>query len=143
MLRKPLVLLMIAMLTAFCACGALAENEWICPECGTENPGSSRFCSECATPQRTDEVIVEAHDNAWVCSLCHETCPDGAKFCRSCATQHQETDERAVLIPETPVEEIQFKPAEVQTFSLNFRKKEEKLSIDFEAPVDGKYRVST
>ncbi|MFL6238988.1 MAG: adenylate/guanylate cyclase domain-containing protein [Actinomycetes bacterium] len=45
-----------------------------CPACGSENPDTSRFCGQCATPL------------AITCPSCGATAAPGQKFCGQCAT---------------------------------------------------------
>ena len=51
-----------------------------CAKCGTQNPVSSKFCSNCgATQQAQQTSSVE-------CPSCHAQIQSGSKFCASCGT---------------------------------------------------------
>src|SRR5215831_18824523 len=50
------------------------EATMLCSNCGADNPGTARFCIECASP------FVRR------CSSCGTENPPHAKFCAQCAT---------------------------------------------------------
>lgn len=76
------------------------ELEWVCPTCNTRNPGSSRTCSGCGTPQPPDVKFVapskaevskdeEVKQQATAgpdihCPYCDARNPAGAKVCKQC-----------------------------------------------------------
>jgi ribosomal protein L40E len=76
------------------------ELEWVCPTCNTRNPGSSRTCSGCGTPQPPDVKFVapskaevskdeEVKKQATAgpdihCPYCDARNPAGAKVCKQC-----------------------------------------------------------
>lgn len=51
-----------------------------CAKCGTQNPATAKFCSNCgATQQAPQAAMVE-------CPACHAQVQSGSKFCASCGT---------------------------------------------------------
>jgi ribosomal protein L40E len=78
----------------------VTELEWVCPTCNTRNPGSSRTCSGCGTPQPPDVKFVApgvanvTKDEAVVkqatggpdihCPYCDARNPANAKVCKQC-----------------------------------------------------------
>ena len=58
------------------AAGAVAMVA--CPKCGTPNPGTGKFCSECGA-----KLVVATKP----CPKCGEPVQEGAKFCPSCGAQ--------------------------------------------------------
>lgn len=70
----------------------LAEDEWVCPECGETAAGN--FCSNCgaARPQNNEE---------WTCPECGELVT--GNFCNNCGAP-KPTDENAELEPTEEIE---------------------------------------
>jgi ribosomal protein L40E len=76
------------------------ELEWVCPNCNTRNPGSSRTCQGCGAPQPADvkfvapaqaqiiqdqAVVKQAAAGADIhCPYCGARNPAGAKVCHQC-----------------------------------------------------------
>jgi ribosomal protein L40E len=76
------------------------ELEWVCPVCDTRNPGSSRTCKGCGSPQPPDvkfiapgeanitkdeEVARKATAGPDIhCPYCDARNPAGAKVCKQC-----------------------------------------------------------
>ncbi len=76
------------------------ELEWVCPTCNTRNPGSSRTCQGCGSPQPPDVKFVAptqaniVKDDAVArkasagpdihCPYCDARNPAGAKVCKQC-----------------------------------------------------------
>ena len=140
MCRKVLTLLLaLSLLLVYTA--ALAEGSWICPGCGRENPERANFCGSCRSPKPSGEITAEAASNAWVCSQCGDVCPDGDAFCMMCGNDHHETDERAILVPESTVSDITFPAAQILPLEGVFRQNDEERSYEYTAPVTGSYRI--
>ena len=55
-----------------------AKGLQACPNCGSEMPKSTRFCSECGT------LIQLEADQESICKRCGEPLTEGAKFCTKC-----------------------------------------------------------
>lgn len=76
------------------------ELEWVCPICNTRNPGSTRTCSGCGSPQPPDvkfvapgeanitkdeNVVRQATAGPDIhCPYCDARNPAGAKVCKQC-----------------------------------------------------------
>ncbi|MCC6456378.1 MAG: zinc ribbon domain-containing protein [Caldilineaceae bacterium] len=76
------------------------ELEWVCPTCNSRNPGSSRTCQGCGSPQPPDvkfvapgqanitkdeEVARQATAGPDIhCPYCDARNPAGAKVCKQC-----------------------------------------------------------
>jgi ribosomal protein L40E len=76
------------------------ELEWVCPVCNTRNPGSSRTCKGCGSPQPPDvkfiapgeanvtkdeDVARQAAQGPDIhCPYCDARNPAGAKVCKQC-----------------------------------------------------------
>ena len=62
--------------------GAGAVPMILCPKCGTPNPATGKFCSECGK-----KLVVATKP----CLKCGEPVAEGAKFCPNCGTQITES----------------------------------------------------
>jgi len=56
------------------------EQKIKCLKCGTENPSTAKFCSNCGEKLETQPII---------CPKCKKENPPGAKFCVNCGTSLQ------------------------------------------------------
>jgi len=56
---------------------AVPSNEWVCPQCGSNNSG--KFCGECGTAKPVPEPPAD-----WACPQCGTT--NTGKFCGECGT---------------------------------------------------------
>ncbi|MBR4459107.1 MAG: zinc ribbon domain-containing protein [Clostridia bacterium] len=139
-IRVLLALAAIAVLLA-CCLGAAADDSWICPTCGHENPGRANFCGKCRTPQPEKKFAVESTSNAWVCSACSEVCPDEDTFCMICGEEHHPDDARAMMVPDTVMTEIWYEPVPVIEYRDAFSANKEKHTYNYTAPVTGTYRL--
>lgn len=64
------------------------ENHVICPECSSELPAGTRFCTECgAKVEGTGKVINS--DGKVTCPKCGTELPSNAGFCTSCGAKIQ------------------------------------------------------
>ncbi|MBX3052210.1 MAG: zinc ribbon domain-containing protein [Caldilineaceae bacterium] len=78
----------------------LVELEWVCPNCGSRNPGPEKKCSGCGKPQPEDVAFVQPVDRAILtdaqaisdatrapdihCPYCNARNRADAKNCRNC-----------------------------------------------------------
>ena len=136
--RKVMALLLAAVLAA-CACAALADGGWTCPNCGRENTDEMNFCGGCRTP-RPEAVppAASAGFNAWVCAGCGKTCPDEDTFCTNCGGDPL-PGVRAVLLREPTLQEVSVQPCEVVRYTLTLAADGEPNLLDFTAPTEGVY----
>lgn len=88
------------------------ELEWVCPTCNTRNPGSSRTCKGCGSPQPPDvefiapgeatitkdeEVARQATAGPDIhCPYCDARNPIGAKVCKQCGGDLTQGEAREV-----------------------------------------------
>lgn len=78
----------------------LVELEWVCPNCGSRNPGPEKKCSGCGSPQPQDVEFVQPVDRAIItdaptlaeatrapdihCPYCNARNQADAQNCRNC-----------------------------------------------------------
>ena len=83
---------------------------WICPSCGTQNPGPNKYCIACGAPQpenvqfetptqqellKDEEEIARAKAGPDIhCAFCGTRNPGNAKFCLQCGADLKEGKRR-------------------------------------------------
>ena len=128
--RKAVSRCLAAVLLLVCVLGtaaALADGNWICPNCGRENVAEANFCGGCRTAKPQEAADVRNADiNAWMCSSCGKIVSSGDSFCINCGMDHLASDTPAILVPAVVPEETAFGPATVERIA--WRAEDGKLS---------------
>ena len=65
---------------------SVVYESWFCPNCGTKNPGDSKFCKECG-----EKSFI--YQNEWTCKKCGHKNPLNAKFCGGCGSKREVSDD--------------------------------------------------
>ena len=136
---KAVSRILAAVLLLVCLLGtasALADGNWICPNCGRENVAEANFCGGCRTAKPQAAANVRNADiNAWMCSSCGKIVSSGDSFCINCGMDHLASDTPAILGPAVVLEETAFGPAAMDR--LAWRAQDGKLSYTFTADNSG------
>ncbi len=133
--------LLLACVMVIAAVPALADGEWVCPNCGRENPGRANFCGSCRTEKPADPSVPVAEANAWVCPGCAEVCPNEDRFCMICGTEHGETDPAAYLAPVVELREATFDPVPVEIMPGEFTSNGQTATFSYAPAVSGTYGI--
>lgn len=135
---------LIAVLLAVCLfgiAGALAEDGWVCPNCGRENIAEANFCGSCRTARPQDSLTIQNPGvNAWVCSSCGKIVSSDDAFCINCGQDHLETDTPAIMRPARSPKEVVFEPASMIRIPAYAEKGT--LTYQYTASVSGVYLFS-